>query len=48
MSGEGWHPVHPITDLNKHAGPLGLTKRELFAVTILQGIYGRPFYDHVS
>jgi len=30
-------PVFPLTDLNVHPGPLGLSKRELFAAMAMHG-----------
>ena len=30
--------VFPITDMNVHLGPLGLTKRELFAALAMAGM----------
>ncbi len=38
MSANGAMPIHPISDLNAHPGPMGLTKREAFAMAAMQAI----------
>lgn len=42
---EGWHPAFPIQDMNAHPGPMGLSKRELFAAMVLQGMHSVPLTD---
>ncbi len=34
----GRQSVYPIQDMNTHVGPLGLTKREAFAMAAMQGM----------
>lgn len=44
-------PIHPIQDMNTHPGPLGLTKRELFAGMAMQGSFGfedRRSYEEMA
>lgn len=39
----------PIRDLNEHPGPIGLTKRELFAAMAMQGLLANPhFFEHAG